>query len=107
MNQPSNVTVNAVGPIMLIPTKEIINNLKVGDAALSCFGEWEEVSDIFGRGLDIEGGSWVCFYTRSHNGLTVSHSYHESQLIRTVPLSGLHTSAELDKIEHQMLSQIL
>lgn len=89
-------------PEIFVPTRNDIINLKVGDMALSSFGKWEVVSKIFASGINSNGKAYVCFYTMSNSGLNCSNSYTEGELVRTVALSYLFTSHELDKIENDI-----
>lgn len=77
------------------PTRDEVLNLQVGDLAPSCFGRLEHVSSIYGRGDDIHGKAYVCYYTRSATGLTVSNSLKEGQVSRDVNTTRFGTSAEI------------
>jgi len=89
--------------VYLLPTRAQIASLKVGDQALNCFGRMSEVVEIAARKDDIHGYLFVCYYTRDagQSGST-SMSMKEGELVRTVALSCLHKSAELDAIERDM-----
>jgi len=86
-------------PVYLVPTRDQVLDLRVGDLALDCFGKWSEVTRIYARGADHEGKVYVLFYVAFGDNGAVSDGYHEGQLVRTVPLCHLHTSRELDTIE--------
>ena len=79
---------------------DFIENLKVGDLARDCFGRLAPVTKIFGRGVDIDGMAYVCYYTRfgSHNS-EISNSIKEGRVIRTVGLTRQYSSAELDEVD--------
>jgi len=85
--------------IMLIPTREQIEALKVDDLALDCFGRWSRVARISRRGVDAKGRAYVIFYTDLGRYSWISGDYTEGVLVRTLPLSRKYTSAELDRIE--------
>jgi hypothetical protein len=89
-------------PILLIPTREQVQSLKVGDLALDCYGHWSKVTSIFAQKDDVNGRAYVCFYTDQGEGSNISGSYKEGELLRTVPLSFAYTSAQLDVIERRM-----
>ena len=88
-------------PIMLIPTREMVENLKVGDLALDCFGSMSPVVEITRRCDDARGRAVVFFYTALGSGRVSGH-YKEGSLVRTVPLSRLYTSWDLDKLEREL-----
>ncbi|MFA5071180.1 MAG: hypothetical protein WC511_02305 [Candidatus Pacearchaeota archaeon] len=80
------------------PTAEQIQNLKVGDKALNPYGVWEDIIEIYGRGQNVEGEWFVCFYT-GDNQSSISHSYTENKIVRTLPLTSRFTSAQIDQME--------
>jgi len=86
-----------------IPTREFVEALQVGHKALDCFGRWHTVVEIFGRGDDINGRAYVCYYTElGDDGGKISGSLKEAELARTVPLCNDHNSWQLDQIEAQL-----
>jgi hypothetical protein len=92
--------------VFLIPTREQVEALQVGDLALDCFGKFNPVTDIYGRGTDIHGKRYVCFYTRLDDHAGISGSYKEGELVRTVPLCSKFTSTQLDQLEQRTLSAV-
>ncbi len=83
------------------PSKEKIENLKVGDYALTPFGKLARVTEIYGRGIDSLGRTFVCYYTESGSvGSTISCSMTEGHVHRSCNLP--FTSAQIDKIEREM-----
>jgi hypothetical protein len=86
-------------PVLFVPDREAIEGLRVGDPALDCFGRMAEVVEISYRGTTRDGRAYVGFYTRLGDHSTVSQSFVEGRLVRTVPLTGWFTSRELDEIE--------
>jgi hypothetical protein len=94
---------NADKPVCLIPTRAEVENLEAGDLALDCFGKYRRVTRVHGRGNDVKGRAYVCFYTEFTPGRSeMSGSYKEGELVRTVRLTRDHTSAELDRLEREM-----
>jgi hypothetical protein len=89
--------------IYLVPSRKLISSLRVGDLALKCYGRYAKVVEITCCKEDIKGKLFVCYYTENGEGSSISMSMKEDELVRTVRLSCLHTSAELDAIEKQLL----
>jgi hypothetical protein len=85
----------------MIPTREDIETLKVGDLAPDCFGRMNRVTEIFAQKDDINGRAFVCYYTAFGTSGSCSHSMKEGELLRTVATSNAYTSAELDAIERK------
>lgn len=84
-----------------IPTRQEIEDLKVGDEALGISG-WGRVKEIFARDTDINGKKFVCTYLEYPSGLVMSQSLKEGELIRTGAVTSKHTSAEVQEIEDNM-----
>lgn len=84
-----------------VPTKEDVEELRVGDMALSVFG-WATVVEIFGRGTGVDGKAYSCFYVETRKGLRVSSSYREGSLCRTMAVTRDHDSYDCDRIERDM-----
>ena len=63
------------------PTRQDIEDLKVGDFAPDCFGKMREIVSIHARGIDINGKAFVCFYVKwgAHNG-RMSGSLKEDEI---------------------------
>jgi len=90
-------------PTYLIPTREQVTGLKVGDQAINCYGRMATVTEVTAQRDDIQGRAFVCYYTADgEHGSTISMSIKEGELTRTVALSCRHTSSELDAIERRM-----
>lgn len=87
-----------MAPEIFKPTAEQIQNLKVGDKALNPYGKWEEVYEIYGRGQNCEGKWFVCFYTGNYQS-SISHSYTENKIVRTLPLTCRFNSAQLSEMD--------
>lgn len=87
-----------------IPTRDFVEDLKVGDIAPSSIGGWRTVKQITYRGDDVNGKAYVGYYVDFGNGSTLSHSIKEGELVRTLATSNHHTSAELDLIERDALA---
>jgi len=86
--------------VLEIPDKQDILHLKVGDFALNCFGH-EKVTEIIYRGTDVNGKHFVGFKTEFGDNATMTGSFKEDNLIRTVKATNFFNSAELDQIEKQ------
>ena len=79
-----------------IPTKQDIDNLKIGDHAPNCFGYDGIVKSITYRGIDINGKSYIGYYVSWHSAdSSISMSLKENEIVYTVKLSSLFTSNEL------------
>ena len=89
--------------VYLIPTREQVESLSVGDFALDCWGRLAEVTQVTYRDVDVNGRLFVGYYTRSLAGGEVSQSIKEGRLVRTLAVCCIHTSAELDAIERRLL----
>lgn len=90
-----------------MPELADVENLQVGDLAPDCFGKLAKVTRIFHRGTDINGKRFVCYYTSINDkdialGNGYSGSMKVDELIRTVALTGIFTSAECDNLEEEM-----
>lgn len=85
-----------------MPTRQEVLDLQVGHMALDCFGNLAEVTEIYGRGDDIDGRAFVCYYTRLSANSTVSNSMKEGKIVRTTRLTHRYKSAEIDAMEAQM-----
>ena len=90
-------------PEIYIPTRAEIEALKEGDLAPDCFGNWKLVTKIYGRGNDLNGKAYVCYYTEFGPGASISNSLSEGKINRTVALTGKFTSHELDLMEKKHL----
>jgi len=89
---------------LFIPTRQDIDDLKVGDLALNCWGKLAVVAEICCRKDDIGGKRFVLYYTRTSDTSTMSMSMKEGKLVRHANI--LCTSAETDAIERSMLTGI-
>jgi hypothetical protein len=87
-----------------IPSRHYIQNLKPGDKALDSFGHLKPVAEVYGRGDDINGHAYICYYSDWGNGTICSMSQVEGQLTRHAGMSHYYKSFELDKIEKEMLT---
>jgi hypothetical protein len=97
----------ASSPVVDFPTREDIVNLKVGDLAIDAFGKMARVVGIHAQRDDIKGRAFVCYYTEhGFPGSTCSMSRKERKVTRTVALSIVYTSAEIDAIEKQLLAEV-
>ena len=88
-----------------IPTRQDIENLQVGDSAITPFGNYKEVVEITCKKEDVNGKLFVCYYTRFGGHSRISNSMKEKELVRTAETSKNFTSAELDDIEQDMIAK--
>ena len=89
-----------------IPTREDIDNLQVGDKALNCFGEYAKVMRVTYRSERVKDGAhFVGVDLEFGPNSTISNSYVEGELVRTVAMSGHFTSWQIDDIEAHMKAQ--
>jgi len=57
--------------------KQQIENLKVGDLLPNCFGKMKKITNIYYKGLDINGKMYACFYQEFTETSTMSNSVKE------------------------------
>jgi len=87
------------------PSRQYVENLKVGDLALNPYGRLSKVVNITYRGETVktnwqEGGkAYVGVELKTSEYSTITTSYKEGELVATIPLSAQFTSAELKDIE--------
>lgn len=86
-------------PIIYKPTREHIVNLKVNDVVIDCFGTLKLINEIYGRGFDVNGKAYICFYTDFGGTSKMSASYKEGEIVRHTRLTAKYTSAEIDNLE--------
>ena len=85
-----------------IPTREFIQNIKVGEVAPDFAGDLQEVVRIICRREDIEGKLFILYETVLGPTSTVSCSLKEGRLHRTVMLTTKYTSVQLDRMEREL-----
>lgn len=83
-----------------LPSLEDIQALRVGHVAPGCFRE-SRVVEIYGRGTDIHGKAFVCYYNEDGPSCRISYSLKEDELDRNFSLCMRFTSAQLDELERQ------
>ncbi len=88
-------------PEVFIPTRAEIEALKEGDKAPDCFGHLNKITRIYSWGDDLNGRAYVCYYTEFGPGASISNSLKETEINRTVALTGKYTSRELDELEER------
>ena len=81
-----------------MPTAHDIDTIGVGDVVCGVFGP-AEIVEIFARGIDCEGRKFVCFYLRNGETSTVSGSMKADTVERSLAVTRVHNSAEIDAIE--------
>jgi len=75
------------GILVTRPTRQDIAALEVGDLAPDCFGGMSVVTEIFGRGEDIHGDLYVCYYTKHGENGAISGSMTQDETVPTVPVT--------------------
>jgi hypothetical protein len=106
MTPTLDLPAHLANPVLHLPTRSEVLNLRPGDLALDCFGRWARVVSIHARRDDVHGRAFACFYLEfGPRGSTISGSMKEGELVRTVALTRLYNSAELDAIERQLRSE--
>lgn len=84
-----------------IPTREEIQNIKVGSEVINCFGKPATVTEVYAQKDDIHGKAFVCFYS-DDKGFVVSGSMKEGELVSTVALSGKYTHWQMLDLQAEM-----
>ena len=84
------------GILVVKPTRENIENLKIGDYAPHCFGAWGKVNSITFRGNDIHGKAYVGYYVQWHGeDSSISQSIKEDEIVATIPVTRKWNQAQL------------
>ena len=81
-----------------------IERMQVGDMAPNPFGKMAKITKIHGRGEDMYGLPYICFYTEYGENAAISHSLKAGELVRSLNVTDMFKSAELDMIEKEMQS---
>ena len=81
------------------PSRKYVESLKVGDLAVNPYGRLSKVVNITYRGDDIKGRAYVGVELENGEYSTITSSYKEGELVRTLALSAQFTSAQCDEIE--------
>lgn len=91
---------------VVVPTREDIWNLQVGDMAPSCFPEPRRVVRIYARKDDIHGKAFVCYYTEFGDGASISESAKEDEMHFSIcwKVGSLHT--EMEHMRRQVWQQL-
>lgn len=94
---------SAHDPVILVPTVAQVRGLREGDQVLTCFGSMGTVSYVAYRGTDVYGREYVGFVAKRPSGLSCTGSYKAGELVRTIALSRVYTSRQVDAIERAAL----
>jgi len=89
-----------------MPTRDEVLSLQVGDLAPNCFGKLAEVVSIHGRGDDVNGKAFVCYYTSNGPTSSISHSMKQDRIVRDLQICRFHTSHELDLLDRTVSTRI-
>jgi hypothetical protein len=84
---------------LFFPSREWVEGLKVGDFAPGMSGKPSLVKEIIYRGVDINGRAYVGVNLDFGPGSSISDSYKEDEVHRSVALSFRFKSHEIDAIE--------
>ena len=88
------------------PNKEWIENLKVGDMALDCFGNVSEVVEIFCRSVVVKTGRiFVGYYTKLDDTSKISHTATEGEIVPTLPLTNKYN--RIDNVPEEIVTETL
>ncbi len=83
------------GLLIVNPTRQDIDNLKIGDYAPNCFGSFGKVVSITYRGIDIHGKAFVGYYVEWHGeDSSISESLKEDETLSTIPLTNKYWRSE-------------
>lgn len=88
--------------LLVMPTRDQVLALKVGDLAVDAFGRMSKVIEITARSVDWKGRAYVCYYTRTTATGSMSMAMKAGELVRHAGTSRLYTSAQLDKLASEM-----
>ena len=69
--------------------------------ALDCFGNKKEIVEIYGRGIDIHGKAYICYYTKFTDNSKISHSMKEGEVVPTVEITQRWHQARLVPDTHK------
>lgn len=91
---------NGRSTIAYRPSRQDVENLHVGDFAPNVFGEGK-VTEIYAHGIDINGKSYVCYYSTwgPSGDSRISGSMKENEIVRTIALTAMLNSHEIDFLE--------
>lgn len=93
-------------PIIDFPTQLDIQNMKIGDSAVDCFGQMSTVVEISCIREDIHGVMFCCYWTQFGEGNSrISNSRKEGHITRTAGLSRMYDSHSISRMERKMRQQ--
>ena len=75
------------GILVVKPTRQNIDDLKIGDQAPNCFGRYGIVKEITYHGIDIHGQAYVGYYVGFGDNGTMSCSLKENEIPKQSKLS--------------------
>jgi hypothetical protein len=81
------------------PSRKYVESLKVGDLAVNPYGRLSKVVKITFRGDDTNGRAYVGVELENGEFSTITNSYKQGELVRTLALSAQFTSTQCDEIE--------
>lgn len=87
------------------PSRKYVESLSEGDFALNPYGRPAKVLKITYRGDDIKGKAYVGVELENGENSTITHSFKEGELVRTLDLTRFYNSAECHKLEDGLPEQ--
>lgn len=100
-----NVTVDGNSVTVFVPSREFIDDLKVGDVAPNCFASLSTVNKITYVGKrQKDGAHFIGYYTPLGDNGSVSMSLMENEIVRAPWYPW--TSAQFDEIERAIHQHI-
>jgi hypothetical protein len=87
--------------LYFIPSAAWITGLNVGDMAQDVYGRMCAVVSIEAQRDNIHGDPFICLYTHLSSSSRMSGSFTAGKLHRSLAVTRLHTSHQLDKIEKE------
>lgn len=95
-----SLTITSTGVICLVPTREQVEQLQVGDEAPDCFGKMRKVVNVYHRSYQPTSGlQYVLYNTEFGPNSRITGDLTENTLLRTIALTRLFNSRQLDDIE--------
>jgi len=64
-----------------IITKEVIENLQIGDILPNVFGQMKAITRITAKGTNVQGKAYACFYQQFGETSEMSHSIGEGSAV--------------------------
>jgi hypothetical protein len=100
-------TVSILGGInnAFFPTRGDVEGVEVGGLAPDTFGQLKVVTKVFGKGDNVHGKAYVCYYTKMC-GASVSNSLVQDELLLDMDITRKANSNELISIQETLKKQL-